>query len=1027
MTKAYEVEFRLAGQLESSFRKTITDAANDYKKLTDAAKKLEKGSGKSSLTQPVREDLKRTQSEMRNTESASHKMRNVLSKSLLPLTAGLGAGAVLASSLNKSIDFEAQLDSIQAVSGMATSEMKKVHDLALKEGARTKYSALEAAQGMEEMIKAGLSAQQVLDGGLAAALNMAAAGEIGLADSAEIMSTALNAFKKDGLEASKVADILAGTANASATGVMELKMSLSQASAVASGVGMKFKDTNVALGVFANNGLKGSDAGTSLKTMLLNLSPITADAQSEFERLGLTTFNATKALEFLERQGVKPASKSTKDIVDAMMTFAAKTQGAKVGSDKANKSFREMAFNAGAMSSEFYDANGNLQSLDHIAGALRKSLSALTSEQRQVALKTMFGTDAIRAANILYEEGADGVRNFTEEMSKVTALDVAKKRMDNAKGGIEQFRGAMETLQISVLEPTLPLIKDLALQAADASEQFQSWMNTRQAKAWGNTLLSVLKAAPKMIGVTAAAMAAVKVGQGVNKTANFIKGLGKVQEAGSGAAKGIALLGRAATFLTNPVGMAVGAVGLLTAGVIAYKRHNENARQSLIHMKDSFDTAFSDYSAIVEHRQKTKDLIAEYDRLNTKIQDSKTPSEELTTAREKLADIEQQLIDLNPDIIKSESAKTDKLREQAELADRLNDAKEKMGRIELQKTVTDNIAKRPQVEKEYSKLKSDVPKYESEYEKQRADYVLYNDFIARQNEVVYNTRLSLHDQQAQLETLLNELENTTGKSYLGNWNNVYEERDALYKSYQDNYENWQKASEELQIVEQSYLSMYDAAKKYHEQETKLEGTLEDQAKRYQFMTDEQKKHFQEAFDKVSKLRQEMNLLPAKTTLELEVIQKTSGITPKPAPSDVIPEPFRLKIPHYADGDIVNKPHVGVYGEAGPEAFIPINNKPRSHAILDRVNQMMGRTEQQPRSNPLASDAASFGQRAQTSPVVSGPPITIENKSSVVVQGNADSSTIKLIEQALQKSNEDFARKIEAYFRQKGRVSMSGPV
>jgi|GEM_PF-2966549 len=319
------------------------------------------------------------------------------------------------SSVKKAMNFEAQMSTIQALTGATDAEMAKMQTLALKMGANTKYSALEAAQGIEELLKAGLTPARVQAGGLEAALNLATAGGLGLADAAEIMSTALNAYKKDGMSAADAANILAGTANASATSVEELRYSLSMVSAVAAGLGVNFKDTNIALGLFANNGLKGSDAGTSLKTMLQNLQPTTKAQIEQFAELGLVTKNGAN---------------------------------------------------------QFFDAKGNIKSLEQISGLLRKSLGKLTNQQRMLALETMFGTDAIRAANILYEEGADGVKEFRKEMSKVTALDVARKKMDNAAGAVEQFRGAIETLQISALLPTMPLIKDFANAAADFVEKY---------------------------------------------------------------------------------------------------------------------------------------------------------------------------------------------------------------------------------------------------------------------------------------------------------------------------------------------------------------------------------------------------------------------------------------------------------------------------------------------------------------------------------------------------------------------------
>jgi TP901 family phage tail tape measure protein len=334
---------------------------------------------------------------------------------LAAMTAGVSAVAVAASSVKKAMDFESQISSIQALTGASNEEMAKMQALALKMGASTKYNALEAAQGIEELLKAGLTPATVQAGGLEAALNLATAGGLGLADAAEIMSTALNSYKKDGLSAAKASNILAGTANASATGVDDLRYALASVSAVAAGVGFTFEDTNVALGLFANNGIKGSDAGTSLKTMLSNLQPTTKDQIALFKKLGLMTAKGANA---------------------------------------------------------FYDADGNIKSLDDISGTLQKSLKKLTNQQRSLTLEMIFGSDAVRAGNILYSEGADGVKKFRTEMSKVTALDVAKKKMDNAAGAVEQFKGAIETLQIAALLPTMPIIKDFATMAADAVEKY---------------------------------------------------------------------------------------------------------------------------------------------------------------------------------------------------------------------------------------------------------------------------------------------------------------------------------------------------------------------------------------------------------------------------------------------------------------------------------------------------------------------------------------------------------------------------
>lgn len=305
--------------------------------------------------------------------------------------AGLGYGVFDA--VKNYSDFTAQLSQIKAVTGLDAEAMDAVKEKALELGADTQFSSTEAAQGMTELLKAGVSVKDVLGDASQAALDLAAAGQLSLPEAAEIMSTAMNAFHMD--DATHAADVLVGAANASATGVQELKYSLSAVSAVAAGVGMSFDDTNTALAVFANNGLKGSDAGTSLKTMLMNLSPQTKQAKEEMQRLGLLTDEGT---------------------------------------------------------SKFFDQEGHLRSLSDIAGLLQDHLSGLTDEEKMNALSTMFGSDAIRGGMIMLREGAKGVKDMNAAMKDITAHETAKVAMDNLRGSLLRLKSAWENLTIKLLD-----------------------------------------------------------------------------------------------------------------------------------------------------------------------------------------------------------------------------------------------------------------------------------------------------------------------------------------------------------------------------------------------------------------------------------------------------------------------------------------------------------------------------------------------------------------------------------------------
>jgi hypothetical protein len=119
----------------------------------------------------------------------------------------------------------------------------------------------------------------------------------------------------------------------------------------------------------------------------------------------------------------------------------------------------------------------------------------MTDQERTATFLDMFGTDGVKAATTLYKAGAAGVKKFYDEMSTTTALAVAQEKMNNAAGAVEQFQGAVETLQISALLPTMPLIQKFATEAAKVATDLNKWLDSPQAKAWGNAIKDAFNSA----------------------------------------------------------------------------------------------------------------------------------------------------------------------------------------------------------------------------------------------------------------------------------------------------------------------------------------------------------------------------------------------------------------------------------------------------------------------------------------------------------------------------------------------------
>lgn len=340
------------------------------------------------------------------TISGLDKINNALTSPLGILGVGAGAvgiGGLITNSAKKSMDFTAEISNIKALTGIQGEELDSVRKQALELGKTTQFSALEAAKGMTELLKAGISVKDVMGEASKAALDLASAGDLSLPEAAEIMSTSMNAFKMN--DPTKVANLLAGAANASATDVHEMKYALSQVSNVAGGKGLTLDDVSVGLAVFAQNSLKGSDAGTSMKTMLERLIPKTKPAVEAFEKVGL-----------LEADG----------------------------------------------GSAFYDAQGNIKSIEEIADLLHNSMKDLTKEQQASLLDDMFGSDAIRGGTVLIREGAEGIRKMRQEMTKFTASQVAQEKWNNALGSIVRLKSAFDTFQIEALHPIEPAITKIS-------------------------------------------------------------------------------------------------------------------------------------------------------------------------------------------------------------------------------------------------------------------------------------------------------------------------------------------------------------------------------------------------------------------------------------------------------------------------------------------------------------------------------------------------------------------------------------
>lgn len=313
-------------------------------------------------------------------------------------------------------EFERKLDYFGAVSDASASDMAKLTDMVLDLGAKTIYTNDQIADGFTELAKAGVSAESILGGIGEGVTNLGAAADIGLDKAATMMMSVVATWGMAETEASRVADVLAGTANSSMVEIEDLGVSMKYAGGVAASLGISFDDVSTALGILGQRSIKGSTAGTSLRQIMIGLTGNTNKATKEMERLGIITADGTN---------------------------------------------------------QFFNADGSVKSLAEAMEVLGTATEGMGEEQRIASLKTMFNVRAMPSLLALLDSGTAGFDKMASAIQGVSAADVAASRLDNLSGDMEYLRGEVDNLILSFGSLTQGTLRTVV----QAIEGLVAWFN----------------------------------------------------------------------------------------------------------------------------------------------------------------------------------------------------------------------------------------------------------------------------------------------------------------------------------------------------------------------------------------------------------------------------------------------------------------------------------------------------------------------------------------------------------------------
>ena len=302
---------------------------------------------------------------------------------------------IAATSIKVGNEFQAQMSRVQAIAGATGGELDKMKRQAIELGAKTAFSAKEAAQGMENLASAGFQVNEIMDA-MPGVLDLAAVSGGDVAASSEAMASSLRAFGLEAGQAGHVADVFARAAADTNAETVDMAEAMKYVAPVAHSMGLSLEETAASIGIMADAGIKGSQAGTTLRGALSRIAKPTKAMVKSMDQLGVS----------------------------------------------------------------FYDANGKMIPLREQIAQLKTATAGLTQEERNRHLVTLYGQNSLSGMLALLDAGPEKLDKMTNALinSDGAAREMAETMQDNLASKIEQMGGAFESAAIviqQILEPAL--------------------------------------------------------------------------------------------------------------------------------------------------------------------------------------------------------------------------------------------------------------------------------------------------------------------------------------------------------------------------------------------------------------------------------------------------------------------------------------------------------------------------------------------------------------------------------------------
>ena len=393
------------------------------------------------------EKLEEFGSKVTNISSKIDNLGSTMTTSLTLPVLAIGTAAITTGN-----DFEAQMSRVQAIAGATKDELKLLTNQAMELGAQTSFSATEVAAGMENLASAGFTTQEIMEA-MPGLLDLAASSGADLATSSEIAASAIRGFGLEASNSAHVADVFAEAAARTNAQTEDMGNAMKYIAPVANTMGLKIEEVAAAIGIMSDAGIKGEQAGTTLRGALTRLT--------------------------------KPTDKMTKVMKNLGISF--------------------------------YDNEGKMKSLTEMISMLQSATANLTDEQEQNALTTLFGTESLSGMIALINRGSGDLADMTKSFEDCdgAAQEMANTMLDNTKGAFESLSGSLESAGIAIQQALAPEIKELAKWIQDLVDDFNE-LSDEEKQSIINKALLVAAIGPtiKILGKLGTGIGTVATGLG---------------------------------------------------------------------------------------------------------------------------------------------------------------------------------------------------------------------------------------------------------------------------------------------------------------------------------------------------------------------------------------------------------------------------------------------------------------------------------------------------------------------------------